>query len=159
LPYNGQVVAIASAVVSAGATARLLGWMAGTTGDYDRAIVHFEEAQALHARMASQPMLARTNLELARVLLERDGPGARERAAQVLELADAQATALGMVPVSAGVRTLQLRHELTRAVAGTPEELAELRARLAEAEARANQDGLTGLANRAAWIASIESLT
>ena len=31
LPYNGQVATIGSAVVSAGATARLLGWMAGTT--------------------------------------------------------------------------------------------------------------------------------
>ena len=72
-----------------GSAGRYLGLLAATMERWDAAERHFEDAIAMNARMGVRPWLARTQHDYAHMLLARGGPGDRERATALLDLADA----------------------------------------------------------------------
>jgi len=75
-----------------GAAHRPLGRLAATMGKLDEATDHLERALAAHISLRARPFVARSRLELARVIVDRDAARARE----LLTEARADADALGM---------------------------------------------------------------
>jgi tetratricopeptide (TPR) repeat protein len=94
LPYRGLVVDTLE--VSTGAVDRYLGLTALTAGDLQNAERHLHDALDLNARIGARPWTARTQADLARLLVARDRPGDRERAAGLLAAALGTARQLGM---------------------------------------------------------------
>jgi tetratricopeptide (TPR) repeat protein len=80
-----------------------LGLLAATAGDRDAASRHFEAALATNERMAARPSLARAQQWYAELLVARDRPGDRERAAALRASAREIAEACGMATVLAEV--------------------------------------------------------
>jgi tetratricopeptide (TPR) repeat protein len=94
LPYRGLVVDTLE--VSTGAVDRYLGLAALTAGDLETAELHLRDALDLNARIGARPWAARTRADLAALLVARDQPGDRERAAELLAAALGPARRLGM---------------------------------------------------------------
>jgi len=94
LPYRGLVVDTLE--TSTGAVDRYLGLAALTAGDLETAELHLRDALDLNTRIGAQPWAARTQADLAALLLARDQPGDRERAAGLLAAALGTARRLGM---------------------------------------------------------------
>ena len=94
LPYCGLVVDTMESTL--GAVDRYLGLAALTAGNLEAAGRHLQDALSLNAQIGAQPWAARTQADLARLLLARDEPGDRERAAGLLAAALAAAKRLGM---------------------------------------------------------------
>ena len=74
---------------------RQLGLLAQTLGQLDAAVAHLTESESAASRTGMRSHLARLRYELAGALLERAGPGDRERAMVLLEQARALALELG----------------------------------------------------------------
>jgi hypothetical protein len=81
---------------STGAVDRYLGLAALTAGDLETAELHLRDALDLNARIGAQPWAARTQADLAGLLLARDLPGDREQAIELLGAALGTARRLGM---------------------------------------------------------------
>jgi tetratricopeptide (TPR) repeat protein len=94
LPYRGLVVDTLE--TSTGAVDRYLGLTAMTVGDLPAAERYLDDALQLNARIGAWPWTARTQADLARLLVVRDRPGDRERAAGLLAAALGTARRLGM---------------------------------------------------------------
>ena len=94
LPYRGLVVDTRES--STGAVDRYLGLAALTAGDLETAERHLQDAFHLNAQIGAQPWAARTQADLAVLLLARDQLGDRERAAGLLQAALGTARQLGM---------------------------------------------------------------
>ena len=94
LPYRGLVVDTLE--TSTGAVDRYLGLTALTAGDLEPAERHLHDALHLSTRIGSQPWTARTQADLASLLLARDQPGDREQAVGLLQAALGTARRLGM---------------------------------------------------------------
>ena len=94
-PYADYVV-ITHPEINLGSAARYLGLLASASDRLDDAVVHYERALEANARMALRPWLARTQADLARTLLARDGPGDVERSGELSDTASATFAALGM---------------------------------------------------------------
>jgi tetratricopeptide (TPR) repeat protein len=94
LPYRGLVVDTRES--STGAVDRYLGLAALTAGDLETAERHLRDALDLNTRIGAHPWEARTQADLAVLLLARDQPGDRERAAGLLQAALGTARQLGM---------------------------------------------------------------
>ncbi|MFQ6028607.1 MAG: serine/threonine-protein kinase PknK, partial [Dehalococcoidia bacterium] len=77
---------------------RVLGLLAHTTGELDKAALHFEDALALY-RKGFRPELAWTCCDFADTLLQRNDPADRERAMSLLDESLAISTELGMRPL------------------------------------------------------------
>ncbi len=73
-----------------GSAAAFLGMLAAVQERHADAVLHFEAALAMNARMGARPALAHAQREYAAMLLRRGAPGDRERAAALL--ADAMRT-------------------------------------------------------------------
>jgi eukaryotic-like serine/threonine-protein kinase len=84
-PFRGQTVVAGRAAACWGPVDRFLGISSATAGKLDRAVAELENAIALSERMGDRPFLAQAHLNLARVLLDRDSPGDRERALELLD--------------------------------------------------------------------------
>ena len=108
LPYRGLVVDTLE--TSTGAVDRYLGLTALTAGDLETAERHLHDALHLSTRIGSQPWTARTQADLASLLLARDQPGDREQAAGLLQAALGTARRLGMT-----VFAERAREDLARA--------------------------------------------
>lgn len=94
LPYRGLVVDTLE--TSTGAVDRYLGLAALTAGDLESAERHLRDALDLNTRIGARPWAARTQADLASLLLARDQPGDREQAAGLLAAALGTARRLGM---------------------------------------------------------------
>ena len=68
-------------------------------GRYAEAEVHFDRALQDNTRFDAQPWVVRTQLELATMLLARDGPGDRTAADDLLADALATARSLKLAPI------------------------------------------------------------
>jgi AAA ATPase domain len=79
-----------------GSVSRPLGVLTGALSRWDDAVRHFDRALAENTRARARPWVAQTQLDYARVLRARDGPGDREQARALLEEARAIARQLGM---------------------------------------------------------------
>ena len=97
VPYAGrQVVLGRVATISIGSASRYLGLAEGMLGGTDAAVEHLEAAVADNRRWGARPWAAHAEGDLARVLLDRAGPGDSERAAELAGRALATATELGL---------------------------------------------------------------
>jgi len=94
LPYRGLVVDTLE--WSTGAVDRYLGLTALTAGDLHAAERHLRDALHLNTQIGAHPWAARTQADLAALLLARDQPGDRERAVELLAAALGTARRLGM---------------------------------------------------------------
>lgn len=81
---------------SLGAVCRYLGLLAHTLGWLNKAEHHLRDAIAMNERMGARPWTAYSRFDLAGVLLDRDGPGDRERALSELDLVRETCQDLGM---------------------------------------------------------------
>src|SRR5215213_6807295 len=109
LPYRTQIIvaAMPHPVVCFGSASFYLGLLATATARWAEAGDQFEAAIAVHERLGAGPLLARTRLAYARMLLARDRPADRRRAGQLLEQALAAADVLGMAAVTGEALALQ----------------------------------------------------
>jgi DNA-binding winged helix-turn-helix (wHTH) protein len=98
-----------------GPVAHYLGLLSRTLGTDAAAIDHFEAAAAISARVGARPLLNRTYLELATLLLERRDAASRARGVFLLEEGVASARELGMTNNSAAFSRL-----LNRLAGGEP---------------------------------------
>jgi tetratricopeptide (TPR) repeat protein len=78
---------------------RLLGLLAGTLGELDRAGEHFEQALAFSRKAGYRPELAWACCDYADLLLKRNGPGDQGKAIALLDESLAIAQELGMRPL------------------------------------------------------------
>jgi DNA-binding SARP family transcriptional activator len=95
LPYADRV-AVGYPEISLGSVSRFLGIAASTTGRFDEAARHFEDALAMNERIGARPWLARTQDDYAQMLLARGDPGDEEKARSLLDGARATYRELGM---------------------------------------------------------------
>ena len=86
-----------------GAVSRYLGLLAETLGDLDAAVRHLEHAERFNQRMGARTWVARTQVDLGRVLRRRDHGPDEDRARQLLDSARAEAEQLGMVALIASL--------------------------------------------------------
>ena len=105
-PYARRVVVVAPGCACFGAASHFLGTLATTMRRWDEAASYFEEALVLNERLGAPPLIARTQLSYARMLLDRRGAGDRERAAALLAQALASAEEHGMPVVASDCREL-----------------------------------------------------
>ena len=109
LPYRTQIIvaAMPHPVVCFGSASFYLGLLATVTARWAEAGDQFEAAIAVHERLGAGPLLARTRLAYARMLLARDRLADRRGAGQLLEQALAAADVLGMAAVTGEALALQ----------------------------------------------------
>ncbi len=87
--------------------ARVLGLLAETMGEPDRAAEHFEQALAFARKGGYRPELAWTCCDYADLLLKRSAPGDAERAAALLDQGLALAQEMGMRPLAERILSRQ----------------------------------------------------
>ncbi len=86
------------------------GKLATCRGRWEEAEAHFTDALAPNERIGARPHAVRTRRCWAEMLLERDAPGDRERAAQLIAAGRSEAEQLGMA------RELELFERLTKSM-------------------------------------------
>src|SRR5262249_54270167 len=106
LPYADRCVTVGIAA-SRGSVARFLGLLATVLARYDDAERHFEDAFQINARIRARVWVAHTQHDYAHMLVARDGPGDRARAAALAAQALATAREVGMKPLEAKLVELQ----------------------------------------------------
>jgi DNA-binding SARP family transcriptional activator/tetratricopeptide (TPR) repeat protein len=96
VPYRQRFVVIGFGFACMGAVAQFLGQLASVTHRWEDAGRHFEAALQSYVRVGARPALARTGYEYAQMLLDRNWPGDRQRALELLTQATETAEELGM---------------------------------------------------------------
>jgi tetratricopeptide (TPR) repeat protein len=98
LPYADLVVSHQHLRVYLGSVEYVLGRLAETRGERERAAIHYEAAIGSNQRIGARPHLARTEYAYARMLLQTDPIASDEhgRARDLLARAEATARELGM---------------------------------------------------------------
>ena len=94
--YPDRMSVISLSLSEMGPISRALGVLAGLQGDHAVAERHFADALAICERIGSPPHTTRTQVELARVLLDRRADGDVDRARELLDVALPAARELGM---------------------------------------------------------------
>ena len=103
LPLRGTNGMVGHLVSFLGAVDRYLGVLAAAVGEWDTAASHLEDALAQNRTMGATTWVAHTLHQYARVLYLRDGPGDRERAAELAVEAGRLARAHGLHALAARV--------------------------------------------------------
>jgi eukaryotic-like serine/threonine-protein kinase len=85
IPYRHRNIVILNGIICDGSAARALGMLAATLERWDEAQDLFEEAFAMNKRIGARPYVGKTQADWARMLLDRGGPGDRERALKLLD--------------------------------------------------------------------------
>jgi tetratricopeptide (TPR) repeat protein len=106
IPFAGRH-AVGHGEGSVGAVDRYLGLLAATIGRLDDAERHFSDAIRLNAQMGALPWTAHSQDDLARLLLQRNEAGDRERANELQLVALETARRLGMVALEARIADRQ----------------------------------------------------
>ena len=107
LPHADRIHVRGVAGACDGSVSRHLGVLATVLERWDEGERHFRRALERNASLRSPPLVARTRVEHAELLLARDGPGDRSRAVELLEPALATARRLGMRPLERRARELR----------------------------------------------------
>ena len=84
LPFARFVVSVNAASVSLGSTCRYLGLLATALGRFDDAEGHFDQSDAMNARLGARPMLAHTSVDRARLCMARRSAGDAASARELL---------------------------------------------------------------------------
>jgi tetratricopeptide (TPR) repeat protein len=103
-PFGGQLSVAGRGVVCLGAIDRRLGMLSAQLGRRGQAEAHLRSALALEERLQSRPLVARTTLELGRLLAETDGRSSKA----ALEQSAVLGHELGMAAVEREARDLLL---------------------------------------------------
>jgi DNA-binding CsgD family transcriptional regulator len=111
-PYTGRNLILGGGLVCCGSADRYLGLLSATMSRWTEAIRHFESALAMNLKIGAHAPLAHTRYDYAAMLLARDGPGDKDRAAASLQLSLESARALGMHGLEA--RSTDRLEQLTR---------------------------------------------
>jgi predicted ATPase/DNA-binding SARP family transcriptional activator len=119
LPFAGRNLVLPGGMVCWGPNDYFLGILADTMGDAEKAVAHLETALEMCERLQSPPFAARTQVELARALSDRDRPGDADRARELATAALAAADRIGMPPTAEKARGL-LRPQLPSALRAAP---------------------------------------
>ena len=106
LPYAHRTVVVGRGVVCIGALARTLGLLATVLERWTEAERHFCAAEVLNRRLGAPPLVARTQVDHARMLLTRRQPGDVERAGSLLAEAQTTTSQLGLDGVQAKLAQL-----------------------------------------------------
>ena len=138
-PYSGRNLMVGTTIACFGAADTVLGMLATTLTRGPAARRHFEAALAMNERLNARPALVRTRWHFAQLLLPDRDPAQRDRAAELLRLAHADAAALGMGSVVANIEVQRA------ALAAAP---ARLPAGLSAREAQVLRLVATGKGNR-----------
>ncbi|MGH7899136.1 MAG: adenylate/guanylate cyclase domain-containing protein, partial [Candidatus Binatia bacterium] len=109
LPYAMRNVVHGAALACAGAASRYLGLLGFTMSRLDDSARHFADALEMNERMGAKPFVAHVQHEYARTLLARGGPGDREKALGLLNLALETARELGMTKLVERALATKLR--------------------------------------------------
>jgi hypothetical protein len=96
-PHAARQIVVGLGASSLGSASRALGLLAATAGDLDAAVGHLDDAIAANARLGAPGWVARSRLDLARVLTRRNGAGDAARAAALRAEARRDAAALGLI--------------------------------------------------------------
>jgi hypothetical protein len=104
LPYADRV-AVTYPEISTGSVARYLGILASIMARWEDGATHFESALQVNARVGAGPWVAHTQHDYARMLLARDEPGDREKAAAILASGLQICQELGMAALGRKVST------------------------------------------------------
>jgi tetratricopeptide (TPR) repeat protein len=97
LPYAGHNIIVgAPTVICRGSASYDLGLLATTTGRWDDAGRHFEDALRMNAKIGARPWLARTKHDYAAMLIRRNSPGDCDKAFRLLTEAIAVYGQIGM---------------------------------------------------------------
>jgi DNA-binding SARP family transcriptional activator/tetratricopeptide (TPR) repeat protein len=99
-PYGDRHISAMRGTISWGSGETLLGRLASTGGNLDQAAHHFEAALDLERGWGARAWLVRTGVGYAALLVERGGPGDRERARDLARETVAQAKALQVSPTA-----------------------------------------------------------
>ena len=118
LPY-GERFGTASGDASTGPVARILGLLAAYQGQLDRALEHYDQAEAMCTRMGSTLWQARVDVERAAVLERRAQPGDLERARRTLAGALATARGLELIDIERAGMAVLVRLESSTAASDT----------------------------------------
>jgi DNA-binding SARP family transcriptional activator len=110
-PYCGRYLLSRITYYPYGPVDYYAGVLAGAMGYLDDAEGHLQQAIEMNERMPARPYLARSQYELASVLLRRDGPADRERAMTLLDAAQDLATEVGMTVL---LKEIRARRSLAR---------------------------------------------
>jgi hypothetical protein len=110
LPLADNNVVLALGASCWGSVSHYLGVLAGCLGRLDDADTHFQNALDRNGRMGAWPLVARTQVSYAQMLIGRDQPDDREHADSLLDAAEEIAEELRMV--SLGLRAQELRARL-----------------------------------------------
>jgi len=105
LPY-GSLNAVALPELALDSASRPLGILATLLGRFEDAAGHFEEAVQMNESMGARPALAHTQKDHARMLLQRNSQGDRQRAHEYLSQALATYHELDMQPDAAEAASL-----------------------------------------------------
>jgi hypothetical protein len=106
LPYDGRN-AVSAPDACIGAVSRSLGVLAATTGRYEDAERHFEDALAMNTRTGGRPWVAQTQCDYARMLLERGDPGDGEEAVELVTACRETARDLGSAGLLSKAQALE----------------------------------------------------
>ncbi|HEY8518329.1 MAG TPA: hypothetical protein VIS07_22680 [Candidatus Binatia bacterium] len=112
-PVAGQVCQQAGVLISGGSFGTYCGKLAACLGRWEEADAHFAASVAMNERIGARPHVVRARRSWAQMLVERDAPGDRERAAELIATGRAEAEQLGMA------RELELLERLTTRLAST----------------------------------------
>jgi hypothetical protein len=96
LPVADQVGTVVILVNCFGSLHLPAGLLASCLRRWEEAERHFEGALATNERLEARPWVVRTRRGWAAMLLDRDAPGDRERAAELIAAGRAEAEQLGM---------------------------------------------------------------
>jgi tetratricopeptide (TPR) repeat protein len=107
LPYADRCVVIGYGLACWGSVSRYLGLLATTLGRWADAERHFTTALEVNDRLGARPLVARTQYDLARLLVARAAAGDHEGAARLIARVLATAHILGMGRLEDGVRRLE----------------------------------------------------
>lgn len=109
-PYADRCI-VTTPLLCRGSASRLLGLLATTLSQYEKAEQHFQQAVQMNARIGSQLWTAHTHADYAHMLLLRDRRRDRDKALQLLNEALATADQLGLKALGDKARPLKLAAE------------------------------------------------
>ena len=96
LPYARRYLVVGESAACFGSASRYLGLLAATMSRWEEAAQHFEDAIEMNTRLEARPYLAHTQHDYARMLIDRDAPGDRDKAFRMLTEAIAMYRDIGM---------------------------------------------------------------
>lgn len=120
LPFAELNCTSGAVLVNLGPISRFLGMLATTFGELDAALGHLEHALARSHALSSPPLVARTQVDMARALLARRAEGDDARARSLLERAHETATELGMAALAEATGDLMEHTSLASGQADGP---------------------------------------